>query len=208
MKEQSVKRESIIHVQNVFFTTPVNIYLARETGKYVIGYEPKHYRVHYLLYKISKELIGKAENPIKINNPVDINVREDFRNSLKFTDPNSRIEGKNVIVRIIPTRYNNISPLFATIFNFKWRKTGAGGFDGVEYSISECPMISNHNSVHNVCYKRIAHQVSFGGTHGLYTFLILSRQRGTYKVGEWIKISNIGRSGRQYKYVYPITVDL
>ena len=208
MKEQSVKRESIIHAQNVFFTTPVNIFLSRETGRYIIAYEPKIYRTHYLLYKIDKQLVNKAENSVKFSTAVDVNIREDFRNSLKFNDPNSKIKGKNVVVRVVPTRYTELQPIYGMIFNFRWRKTGAGGFDDIKYDISECPMISNSNSVHDVCYKRIAFQRSFGGTHGLYTFLILSQQRGTYKVGEWIKISNVGRSGHQYKYVYPITVDL
>jgi len=208
MEKIRVKRNSIIHVQNVFFTTPVNIFLSRETEKYIVGYEPKIYRIHFLLYKISKDLIRKIENPIKINNPVDINVREDFRNSLKFTDPNSRVEGKTVVVRIVPTRYHDISPLYATIFSFRWRRTGAGGVDEINYKIAECPIISNSSTVHSVCYKKISHQVSFGGTHGIHTYIIISNERGRYRIGEWVKMSNVSKSGRQYRYVDPITVDL
>jgi len=208
MKEQSVKRYSILHIQNVFLVNPIRVYPARETEKYVVAYEPKIYRTHYLVYKISKDLIGKVENPIKIGKFVDINIREDFRKSIKFTDPNSSIEGKNVIVRIIPTRYYNIPPLYATIFNFKWRRTGAGGVDQLDYEITECPMISNATTVNVVCYKKIGSQVSSGGTHGTYTYIVLSSERGRYRIGQWIKVSNVSKSGRQYSYIDPIIVDL
>jgi len=208
MKPIREKRESILHVQNVFLVNPIRIYLNRESQKYVIGYEEKHYRVHYLVYKLSKELIRKIENPIKINQAVDINVREDFRNSLKFTDPNTYGSMKTTIIRIIPTRYDDIPPLYATIFSFRWRRTGMGGVDEIKYEISECPMISNSTTVNHVCYKKIASQTSFGGTHGTYTYAILSNERGRYRIGEWIKISNVSKSGRQYEYTDPITVDL
>jgi len=202
------KRESIVHVQNVFLVNPIRIYPARETEKYIVAYEPKIYRTHYLVYKISKDLLGKVENPIKIGKFVDINIREDFRKSIKFTDPNSSIEGKNVTVRIIPTRYYNIPPLYATIFSFRWRKTGAGGVDQLDYEISECPTIANSTTINTICYKKIGSQVSFGGTHGTYTYVVLAPEKGRYRVGEWVKISNVSKSGRQYKYSDPITVDL
>ena len=208
MKPIREKRESVIHVQDVFLTNPISIIYSRETGRYIIAYEPKIYRTHYLVYKIDKQLIKKIENPVKFGIAVDINVREDFRNSLKFTDPNSRIEGKNVIVRIVPTRYHDISPLYATIFSFRWRRTGMGGVDELNYKISECPKISNSSTVHSVCYKKISHQVSFGGTHGIHTYIVISNERGRYTIGEWVKISNVSKSGRQYRYVDPITVSL
>lgn len=208
MKPIREKRNSILHVQNVFLSHPISIYLARETPKYFVGYELKQYRIHHLLYKLSKDLLGKVENPINVSRAVDINVREDFRWFIKRTDPNSRIEGKTIIVRIVPTRYHDISPLYATIFSFRWRKTEMGGVDEIKYEIPECPIISNSNSVHNVCYKRIGFQRSFYGTHGTYTYVVLAPEKGRYRIGEWIKISNVSKSGRQYKYSDPITVDL
>ena len=208
MKGESVKRESILHVQNVFLTNPIRIYLNRETQKYVIGYEPKIYRIHYLTYKISKELINKAENQIITNTNIDINVREDFRYTIKRTDARDNSIMKTVIVRIIPTRYAELKPIYGTIFNFKWRRTGAGGVDQLDYEISECPTIANGTTINNVCYKRISNQVSFGGTHGIHTYIVLAPQKGRYKIGEWIKISNVSKSGRQYSYVDPITVSL
>ena len=208
MKGESVKRKSIVHIQNVFLTSPVKIFVSRETGRYIIGYEPKIYRVHFLVFKIDKQLINKPENPIKINTAVDLNVREEFRYNIKKSDPNSGIEGKNITVRIIPTRYNTISPLYATIFSFRWRKTQMGGVDQLDYEISECPTIANGTTINNVCYKKIGSQVSFGGTHGTHTYIVLSSERGRYRIGQWIKISNVSKSGRQYKYVDPITVSL
>jgi len=202
------KRESIIHVQNVFLVNPIRIYLNRETEKYVIGYELKRYRVHYLTYKISKELINKSENQIIANMNVDINIREDFRYALKRTDPGDNSIMKTVIVRIIPTRYSELPPIYGTIFQFTWRKTGAGGVDQLDYEISECPTISNSTTINTVCYKKIGSQVSFGGTHGTHTYIVLSSERGRYRIGQWVKISNVSKSGRQYKYVDPITVSL
>jgi len=115
---------------------------------------------------------------------------------------------KTVIVRIIPTRYAKLEPIYGTIFNFKWRRTGAGGVDQLDYEISECPTIANSTTINTVCYKKIGSQVSFGGTHGTYTYIVLAPEKGRYRIGEWIKISNVSKSGRQYKYSDPITVDL
>lgn len=197
-----------MHAQNVFFTAPVNIFPRRETGKYIIGYEPKTYRVHSLLYKISKELIQKIENPTTINVNVDINVREDFRRTIKQTDPNSRIDGKNLTIRIVPTRYNNFRPLYGIIYQFRWRQTGAGGVDQIKFSIFECPTIANSDTINNVCYKKIASQVSYGGTHGTYTYLIFSSQRGQYEIGEWVHYSNVNAGGHHHGYTRPVTVSL
>jgi hypothetical protein len=173
-----------------------------------VGYEPKVYRTHYLLYKIDRKLVNKTENSIKFSVAVDLNVREDFRNSLKSSDPNSRINGKTVVVRIIPTRYAELQPLYATIFSFKWRRTGMGGLDLLQFQISECPMIANSGTINDVCYKRVGSQVSGGGTHGIHTYIVISNERGRYTIGEWVKISNVSKSGRQYRYVDPITVSL
>jgi len=202
------KRESILHAQNIFLTAPVNIYPHRETGKYVIGYEPKAYRVHSLLYKISKELTSKTENPIKIQIPVDVNIREDFRNSIKFSDPKTYGLMKNLVIRIVPTRYNNFRPLYGIIYQFRWRQTGAGGVDQIKFSIFECPTIVNSDTINNVCYKKIASQRSFGGTHGTYTFIIISPQRGQYTVGEWVHYSNVNAGGHHHGYTRPFTISI
>ena len=178
MKPIREKRKSILHVQNVFLSHPISIYLARETPKYFVGYELKQYRIHHLVYKISKDLLGKVENPINVSRAVDLNVREEFRYSIKKNDPDSRINGKNVTIRIVPTRYHDISPLYATIFNFKWRHTNAGGLDQLNFKIAECPIIVNSNTIGNICYKKVAHQVSSGGTHGTHTYLLVSPRKG------------------------------
>jgi len=208
MKPIREKRNSIIHVQNVFFTTPVNIFLSRETEKYIVGYEPKIYRTHFLMYKLSKQLIRKIENPIKINNPVDVNVREDFRNSLKSTDPNTYGLMKTVVVRIVPTRYYNIPPVYVRIFNFNWRRTGMGGLDLLQLKIQECPTIVNGDIITGICYKRVASQTSGGGTHGIHTFLIVSLNRGEFEIGEWIKVSNVNRGGHQHSMTRPVILSL
>jgi hypothetical protein len=208
MKPIREKRESIIHAQNVFLTSPVNIVLNRETGKYYIGYEPKYYRVHFLCYKISRELISKVENSTRISTAVDINVREDYRYRIKKTDQSQDQLMKNVTIRIVPTRYSQLKPIYGMIFMFRWRKTGAGGLDQIEYKVSECPKISNSSTINTVCYKKIANQVSGYGTHGTHTYIILSPETGRYKIGEWIKMSNVSKSGRQYVYIDPITVSL
>jgi hypothetical protein len=208
MEKQSVKRESIIHVQNVFLTTPVNIFVNRETGKYIIGYEPKRYRIHYLLYKVDKRLINRTDNSIKFNQAVDISIREDFRQTIKRTDPKTDQLMKTVVLRIIPTRYTQLGSIYGVIFSFNWRRTNAGGLDEIKYEIPECPTIVNSNTIGNVCYKKVANQVSFGGTHGIHTYIVLAPQKGRYKIGEWIKMSNVSKSGRQYSYIDPITVSI
>jgi hypothetical protein len=202
------KRESIIHAQNVFFTAPVNIFPRRETGRYVIGYEPKTYRVHYLLYKIDKRLVSNSKPKMEINTAVDINIREDFRYSVKLSDPNSRIEGKTVVFRIVPARYAELPPIYGTIFQFTWRRTGMGGIDELSFKISECPTVSNSTTVNTVCYKKIGSQVSFGGTHGTSTFIIISPQRGEYNVGEWLHMSNVNAGGHHHGYTRPVTITL
>ena len=202
------KRESILHAQNVFLTSPIPIYIARETQKYVIGYELKNYRIHYLMFKIDRRLFNKVENPIKINTAIDINIREDFRNSLKSSDPNSSIKGKTVIFRIVPTRYDMIPPVYATIFAFNWRRTGAGGVDELSFKIPECPTISNSNTVNTLCYKQVARQLSFGGTHGTRTYLLLSPQRGQYMLGEWVHYANVNAGGHHHGETRPFTITL
>jgi len=212
MQEQSVKRYSILHAQNIFLVNPVNIFPVRETGKYIIGYEPKRYRIHNLVYKIDNRLISKTQN--KTQNPmifsvgVDINVREDFRYSLKFSDPDSRINGKNVTIRVVPTRYTELQPLYAIFYQFQWRRTGMGGIDELSFKILECPTVSNSNTVNTVCYKKIGNQVSFGGTHGTSTYLLLSPQKGQYEIGKWVRATNVNWGGHRHVYVNPVTITL
>ena len=208
MKSIRMKRESILHAQNVFFTTPINIFLNRETERYLIGYEPKEYRVHFLLYKIDKRLISKVHNPVKFNVAVDVNIREDFRRSIKMTDQSQDELMKNLIIRIIPTRYAELEPIYVTIFTFKWRKTKMGGYDGLSFKISECPKITNSTTIGDICYKKVGYQVSWGGTHGTHTYLIVSPRKGQFIIAEWIKVSNLSKSGHQHEYINPVTVSL
>lgn len=206
------KRESIIHVLNIFLVNPLSIYLVRETQKYVIGYEPKRHRVHNLVYKISKELINGFQfntvNEIRINSNVDINIREDFRNSIKANNPIWNIKMKNIVVRIISTRHNDLQPLYGTFYHFNWRHTGAGGRDELVFSIPECPLIVNSNTISSICYKLISTQISGGGTHSLHTYIIISQNRGQFHIGDWVKITNVNKSGHQHMYVKPVVINL
>ena len=202
------KRESIVHAQNVFLSSPINIFPVRQTEKYVIGYEPKTYRIHYLIYKISKELIDNAENSIKNNLAVDVNVREDFRWTIKKNDPNDNSIMKTVIFRIIPTRYNQLHAIYGMIFTFNWRKTGAGGLDEIQFKVSECPTIVNADTINDICYKQVARQLSFGGTHGTHTYLLLSPRRAQYEIGKWVRATNVNWGGHRHVYVNPVTITL
>jgi hypothetical protein len=206
------KRKSIIHALNVFLVNPISIYLVRESSKYIIGYEPKRYRIHSLLYKISKELVSSFQfnivNEIGFSTAIDINIREDYRNSIKANNPIWHIKEKNVVVRIIPTRHADLQPVYGIIYQFGWRHTGGGGRDILRFKIKECSMIVNANNVENVCYKLISTQTSAGGTHGLHTYLILAKDHGKYEIGEWIKASNWNKSGHRNVYVNPVTITL
>ena len=208
MQKQSVKRESVIHIQNVFLTYPVEIFVNRETGRYVIGYELKRYRIHYLVYKIDKQLINRTENPIKFNQAVDINIREDFRKTIKITDPANGSIQKTVVLRIVPTRYTQLGSIYGVIFGFNWRSTHSGGLDSLQFHIPECPMVVNSNTINDICYKKVAHQVSFGGTHGTHTFIIISPQRGQYTVGEWLHMGNVTKGGHHHGETRPVTISL
>ena len=202
------KRKSIIHALNVFLVNPIPIYIVRQTNKYVVGYEPKKYREHRLMYKIGKNLINEPQfgiiNQVKIDVPIDLNVREDFRNTIKADDPQWHVKAKNITVRIIGTRYNESPSLYGALFHFEWRHTAKGGHDELEFSIPECPVISNSSTVTSVCYKRIASQISGGGTHALQTYIILAPQKGQYVIGKWIKVSN----ETFHTYETPVTVSL
>jgi hypothetical protein len=198
------RRKSIIHVLNVFLTAPITIHPSRETSKYIIGYQPKVYREHNLLIKISKELINAPQSPIAINKAIDINVREDYRLKIRTTDESFNSKMKNITMRIIPTRYNNLEPIYATLFDFKWRHTSKGGIDDIEFNIPECPTISNYNTIPDVCYKKISSQVSGSGTHALQTYIILSKNKGIYQIGKHIRVSN----ETFHEYIYPISVSL
>jgi hypothetical protein len=154
------------------------------------------------MFKISKDLISDSQNPIRFNTGLDINIREDYRYSIKMNDPKWAIKSKNITIRIIGTRYAELSPLYGTFYYFEWRKTAKGGADELDFSIPECPTISNSSTVTNVCYKHIASQTSGGGTHALKTYMILSPQRGTFEIGKHIKISN----ETLHTYIYPVSV--
>jgi len=206
------KRKSILHVQNVFLTNPISVLLKRETNKYIIGYEPKKYREHYLVFKFSKNLLNEYQfetiNNIQIGINVDINVREDYRLSIKMNDPIWNFQTKNVTIRIIPTRYTDLKPIYGVIFHFGWRKTMGGGRDTLEFSIPECPLISNADTIPNICYKKISSQVSGGGTHALQTFITLAKEHGNYHIGTWIKVTNVNKGGNQHMYTYPVSITL
>ena len=206
------KRKSILHALNVFLLNPIQIYPSRESNKYIIGYETKKYRIHSTLFKISKDLISKAQGMIDFHTGLDINVREDYRYSIKANNkannPNWNIKAKNVTIRIIPTRYPNLSPLYATLYYFEWRRTNAGGRDFIEFSIPECPLISNGNTVTGVCYKLLTSQTSGGGTHGLHGYLILSPQHGEFVIGKHVKVTNINNRGHQHMYINSVSVIL
>jgi len=189
MESPNLKRRSIIHVQNAFISNPINLYVARETSRYIIAYELKNYRVHSLLYKIEKSLInnlGKAK--------VDINVREDYRWRFHVTDQEISNTMKNITVRIIPTRYEQYNTIYATFITTKWRKTGKGGTDEFMPNINECPMIANYNTVYSICYKEIGSQTSGGGTHGTKTYIVLSRSTGEHVIGKYAIVSNSGKT--------------
>jgi hypothetical protein len=145
---------------------------------------------------------------MEFNTAIDINVREEFRYNIKRSDPNSRINGKNVTIRIVPTRYDTIPPLYAVFYQFKWRKTRAGGLDEIQFKIPECPTIVNGNVISEICYKKVASQRSFGGTHGTYTYLLVSPRKGEYVVGEWIHYGNVNRGGHQHGEIRPFSLSL
>jgi len=198
------RRKSIIHIQNVFLVSPLQVYPIRQTSKYVIAYQPKVYREHHMVIKISKELISIPQSLIQVNKGIDINVREDYRLKIKSTDKSSNARMKNITMRIVPTRYGNLEPIYAKLYDFEWRHTSKGGTDELDFNIPECPIIANFNTIPNICYKLINRQVSGSGTHALNTYLILSLKRGTYKIGNLIKVSN----ETFHTYVYPVTITL
>ena len=208
LEEELGKRKSIIHIQNIFLKNALNVYLDRETRGYMIGYELKFYSMHNLLYKISKNLVSEIRNPIQINTNVDINVNENYRLTIKSTDDVWKIRAKNVTMRIIPSRYDNLQPLYGTIEKYGWRHTGAGGRDQIKFEIPECPIISNSMTINGICYKQIASQVSGGGSHGVHTYIILSPKSGNFEIGTWLRVSNQNRGGHQHSYTFPVSVSL
>ena len=205
---QKTKRQSILHVQNVFLVNSIGFHYAKETERYIIGYEPKLYRYHSLVIKIDKKLVSEISSEIEIKGQVDINVKEDFRLKIKSIDK-EYFNGIRTIMRIVPSRYmSTYNPLYGMIFHFNWRHTGAGGRDFLEFEIQECPIIVNASTISNICYKHIDSQVSGGGTHGLQTYIILSPEKGQFKIGEHVKISNINKSGHQHMYIKPVVINL
>jgi len=189
MKNPNPKRNSIIHVQNVILSELNNIVPNRETQRYIIAYEQKSYRVHYLTYKIAKELLRSEIN----KKPVDINIREDYRFKIKSTDTERGLM-KNIIARIVPTRYDSIQSVYGKIITLKWRRTGKGGTDDILFNINECNIIANYNTITDVCYKKVSSQISGGGTHGVRTYIVISKSHGEYEVGKKVIISNTGKT--------------
>jgi hypothetical protein len=202
------KRESVIHVQNVFLTNPIKVYIVKETEKYIIGYEPKRHTFHYLLYRIDKSLVANikfnTENQLKIDRTIDINVSK----KMKEISDKWEFNVKNITVKIIPTKHSNLPQLYGEIYQFSWRKTGSGGHDKLEFIIPECPVIVNSNTISNVCYKLISKQISGSGTHQLHTYLIIAPQRGNFAIGNHINISNINNGGNRNMHVYPVNITL
>ena len=199
MENPNPKRRSIIHVQNAYLYNLGDIVPNRETDRYVISYETKMYRVHYLVYKIRKELLRDKIS----QKQVDINIREDFRWRIKMSDTKKETM-KNVTVRIVPTRYQSYSAVYAKFITLKWRKTGKGGITETRLNISQCPMIANSSDLNDICYKKVANQVSGYGTHGLTTYIVLSPKAGVYTIGKQEILSN---SGKTYLEL-PVTVEL
>jgi len=198
------KRVSIIHIQNLFFSSQLQIKPVRETGKYIIAYEPKFFSAHRLLFKIDKKLFNNNSIDNFNNTLVDINVREDYRSKIKATDSFTNGYFKNITCRVSPTRYTNFTSLYASIQVFGWRHTHAGGLDKLNFSIPECPLITNSTTISGVCYKIADMQISRGGTHGTITYIIVAPQRGEYNVGNWHWASNYGKSTKDR----PVTVKL
>jgi len=199
---------SILNVKNIFLVNPMDIYIVRETNRYVIGYEPKRYTFHFLIYKIDKSLISNVkfdkENKIRINRITDINVtkvQKDFSEKWEFNV-------KNVTMKIIPTKYNNLQSLYGIIYQFHYRKTGGGGIDKLEFTIPECPVVTNSNIINNICYKLVSKQISGSGTHQLHTYLIIAPLRGQYNIGNHIRISNINNGGNRNMHIYPVVITL
>jgi len=212
LEEKLGKRNSIMHIQNVFLTSPLNIYLSRETKNYVVGYEIKSYSNHKLVYKIRKDLVkdlvSKIKNQAEIRIGVDINVQEDYRLSIKSTDSLWKNKSKNVTVRIAPTKYQTLQQLYGAIVKYGWRHTGAGGKDYITFKIPECPIIANSTTITDICYKQIASQISGGGTHGTHTYIFLSPKNGNYEIGTWVRVSNVNKGGNQHWYEYPVNITL
>jgi hypothetical protein len=188
------KRKSVIHVQNVFLVSPIDIYYVKETGRYIIGYEPKTYRIHSLVIKIDKKLLSQQSSVIEIKEQVDINVKEDYRIKVKENEP-FIFNGIRTVMRIVPSRYISVyNSMYAVVMRTLWRHTRMGGLTTIEFGIPECPIIVNSTTVNGICYKLISVQRSFGGTHGTNTYIIISSKKGQYEVGKSIKISNSGKS--------------
>ena len=188
------KRHSIIHIQNVFFSSQLQIKPARETNKYYIGYEPKFFSAHNLVFKIDKQLFNDINTSVNINTGVDVNIREDYRKKIKNSDSFTNGYFKNVTCRISPTRYTDLLPVYVSIQFFGWRHTHTGGVDKLNFSIPECPLITNSSTITGVCYKIADNQISRGGTHGTTTYLVIAPQRGNYEIGVWHWASNYGKS--------------
>jgi len=206
--ETMYKVKPILNVQNVFLVNPINIYAKKEDAKYIIAYEPKKHTFHWLVYKIDKNLVSNIvfdkNNEIKINSAIDIDVTKKLREISEKWEFNV----KNIIMRMISTKYNNLKPLYGIIYRFNNRKTSSGGIDKLEFDIPECPVITNSNTISNVCYKLITKQISANGTHGVETYLIVAPRKGEYVIGNHVNISNINNNGHRNMHIYPVVITL
>ena len=213
LMRQQLKRHSIIHILNAIITTPITIRPSEkfQSDRYVIGYEPKVHTVHDLVYKIDKRLLKQTQQNGNITvttdgAAVDINVKEDHRAYLRYEDPHKVLfYDIRTIARIVPTRYaDKFKPLYVSVQQFKWRSTNKGGEDDLRFKIQQCPTIATSETVKNVCYKIISSQVSRSGLHGVWTYVVVAPQRGTYEIGVHYYRSN---SGKTVKHL-PVTVTL
>jgi len=196
--------KSIIHIQNVFLLNPIEIYTKNYTEKYLFCYEPKKHTFHYLYFKIDKKLVNgiklNSYTKFSVNTNVDINVKAILKSETEKL--------KGIEMRIIPTKHQEIKPLYGIIYIFNWRKTGAGGRDLLEFTIPECPIITNSKTINDMCYKLISIQKSYGGSHGIQTYLIIAPSKGQYQVGQHVKLSNINNTGHRNLHVYPVVISL
>lgn len=208
-----VKKGSIIHVLNAVITSPITVipYGESEGGRYIIGYEPKLYRAHGLVYKLDKVLLpGHVDSgntvTFNIQSNVDVNVTRDYRVYVKRSDPSTFTGlGTKVQVRVVPSRYvQKFEPLYAVFMQSLWKHTNAGGMVKAVLNVPECPTISNSLTVNGVCYKLLSRQVSGGGTHGMETYIFVSPSRGSFKVGKSFYRSNSGSTKIESDYVVTI----
>ena len=206
------KRHTIIVIPNAIIMTPISFYPAKiqRSCKYIYGYEPKKYRIHGLLIKISRDLLSdNGASDIKIAKNVEILVRDDYRILLKTREieKDGKVEKEDIpffgwkrMLTIMPSKYQDLQPLYVGIYQFEWRSTTKGGTDSLQFTIPECPVITKADTISNVCYKEISYQSSGTGTHGTKTFLVVAKEHGYYEVGIHHWSSNYHKHYRDEPY--------